>query len=181
MRARWDAHDRLPRPTGRRGAFTEDGFFRTGDLARLEADGTLAIVGRKKSLIVLSTGKKLSPEPIEAAIAAVEPFAGAVLLGDDRPFVAAAVFVPLEEIERLGARGYDPATALLERARAALHDCSEFEVPKRLLVIPGAPGGYPDLLTPTLKLRRDAVLHRFAGEVEDLYRGHAPRPGGSMA
>ncbi len=92
-------------PEDEEDAFTADGFFRTGDLAILEEDGTLTVVGRKKSLLVLSTGKKLSPEPIEGAIAAIPPFAAAVLIGDGRPFVAAAVFVPRPELERLRAEG----------------------------------------------------------------------------
>lgn len=139
------------------GAFAEDGFFRTGDVARIDADGALRVEGRKKHLLVLSTGKKLAPEPVEQALASAAPFEGAVLLGDGRPFVAAAVFVPREELARLAAEGLDAAEALLGRARAALAGFAEFERPKRLLVIPGAPTDHPSLLTPTLKIRRDAV------------------------
>jgi long-chain acyl-CoA synthetase len=154
-------------------AYTPDGFFRTGDLARLDADGTLEVVGRKKCLLVLSTGKKLSPEPIEQAIASAPPFAGAVLLGDGRPFAAAAVFVPQPEIERIRAEGRDVPGDLLSRARAALEGFSEYEKPKRLLIISGALADYPALLTPTLKLKRDAFQRWQAAEVEQLYRDAA--------
>ncbi|HSP19797.1 MAG TPA: AMP-binding protein, partial [Myxococcaceae bacterium] len=78
-------------------AWTADGFFRTGDLGELDADGWLHITGRKKSLLVLSTGKKVAPEPVETALGSTPPFEGAVLLGDGRPFVTAAVFVPRAE------------------------------------------------------------------------------------
>jgi long-chain acyl-CoA synthetase len=154
-------------------AYTADGFFRTGDLARLDADGTLQVIGRKKCLLVLSTGKKLSPEPIEQAITSAPPFAGAVLLGDGRPFVAAAVFVPQPEIERLRAEGRDVAADLLSRARTALEPFSEYEKPKRLLVIPGGLTDYPALLTPTLKLKRDVFQRWKEAEVEQLYRDAA--------
>ncbi|HSM92063.1 MAG TPA: AMP-binding protein [Anaeromyxobacteraceae bacterium] len=152
------------------GAFSDDGFYRTGDLARLDADGTLRIDGRKKALMVLSTGKKVAPEPVEQALASARPFEGAVLLGDGRPFVAAAVFVPQAELARLAAEGRDAAEALLERARAALASFAEFERPKRLVVIPGAPIEHPALVTPTLKIRRDAVARYLGTSIESLWK-----------
>jgi len=156
-------------PEDDRGVFTDDGFFRTGDLARVDAEGFLRVEGRKKALLVLSTGKKLSPEPIEQAIASTAPFQGAVLLGEGRPFVAAAVFVAQEEIARLAAAGKDPAVELLPRVRAALAAFSEFEKPKRLVVIPGGPQDHPALVTPTLKLRRDALRAMFGAELAAIY------------
>jgi long-chain acyl-CoA synthetase len=156
-------------PEDDRAAFAEDGFFRTGDLARLDPDGALVVEGRSKHLIVLSTGKKLSPEPIEQAIASAAPFQGAVLVGEGRPFVAAAVFVATEELARLRASGNDAAEALLPRARAALAAFSEYEKPKRLVVIPGAPQDHPALLTPTLKIRRDSLLELIAPSLRDVY------------
>jgi long-chain acyl-CoA synthetase len=152
-------------------AFTPDGFFRTGDVARLGDDGLLRIEGRKKHLLVLSTGKKLSPEPIEQAIASAAPFEGAVLLGEGRPFVAAAVFVAQEELARLEAAGKDAAEELLPRVRAALASFSEFEKPKRLLVIPGSPQDHPALVTPTLKVKREAVLELLGARVSGIYAG----------
>lgn len=151
------------------GAWTEDGFFRTGDLARFDERGALHVDGRKKALLVLSTGKKLTPEPLEQALGSAAPFEGAVLLGDGRPFVAAAVFVPRAELDRLAAEGRDAAAVLLEKARAALSGFSEFERPKRLLVIPGAPQEHPELVTPTLKIRRDAVATYLGASLGALW------------
>jgi len=156
-------------PADDEGAFTADGFFRTGDRARIDADGFLHVVGRKKHLLVLSTGKKIAPEPIETALASEPPFEGAVLLGEGRPFVAAAVFVAREELARLAARGVNAAEELLPRARAALAEFSEHEKPRRLLIVPGAPQDYPELVTPTLKVRREALLALLGSSVPELY------------
>jgi long-chain acyl-CoA synthetase len=156
-------------PSDAEGAFTEDGFYRTGDLARLEPDGSLWIIGRKKHLMVLSTGKKIAPEPVETAIAAAAPFQGAVLLGEGRPYVSAAVFVGPDELERLRAAGRDAAADLLAVARGALGAFSEHEKPKKLLVIPGAPQDHPDLVTPSLKVKRDAILRFLGARVAELY------------
>jgi long-chain acyl-CoA synthetase len=150
-------------------AFTPDGWFRTGDVARIAADGQLRVEGRKKHLLVLSTGKKLAPEPLEQALASAAPFEGAVLFGEGRPFVAAAVFVAREELARLAAAGRDAAEELLPRARAALAAFAEFERPKRLVVIPGAPHEHPSLVTPTLKIRRDAVAASLGSALQSLW------------
>jgi long-chain acyl-CoA synthetase len=158
-------------PEDTREAYTEDGWFRTGDVVRQDEQGELWVEGRKKHLLILSTGKKLSPEPIEAAIAAARPFQGAVLLGEGRPFVSAAVFVGREELSRLEAQGLDAAEALLPRARAALSAFSEYEKPKRLLVIPGAPQDHPHLITPTLKVKREALLESVRQSLAAVYAG----------
>jgi long-chain acyl-CoA synthetase len=150
-------------------AYDEDGFFRTGDLGHVDEEGFLRITGRKKDVLVLSTGKKLSPEPVELAIASEPPFEGAVLLGEGRPFVSAVVFVTKEELARLKAAGEDAAEALLPRVRAALGAFSEYEKPKRLLVLPGAPADHPALVTPTLKVRRDALAAFLGGALTALY------------
>jgi long-chain acyl-CoA synthetase len=124
--------------------------------------------------MVLSTGKKVAPEPIELAIASAAPFQGAVLLGEGRPFVSAAVFVAAEEIARISAAGKDVAEELLPRARAALGAFSDYEKPRRLVVIPGAPQDHPALVTPTLKLKRDALVAFLGPTLPDLY---AAQPG----
>ncbi|HNU82761.1 MAG: AMP-binding protein [Acidobacteria bacterium] len=152
-----------------RGAWTEDGFFRTGDLGRLDDDGWLWIEGRSKNMLALSTGKKLSPEPIEQAIAAREPFRAAVLFGEGRPFVAAAVFVDRAALDRFAAAGLDAERELLGPLHAALDAFSDHEKPKRLTVLPGEPADYPELLTPTLKIRRDALLARLGPAAEELF------------
>lgn len=152
--------------------FTEDGFFRTGDLARLEPDGAIAITGRKKSLLVLSTGKKLSPEPVEQALVGT-PVDAAVLVGDGRPYAVAVLFVPVAELRSFG----DAAPQrLLELLQTRCEACADYERPKRVLVLAGTAADYPELVTPTLKLKRNVVQARFAAALDRLYdapKGHS--------
>ncbi len=156
-------------PEDGQGAFTADGFYRTGDRARIDEEGFLRVEGRKKAMLCLSTGKKLAPEPLEQAIGGTPPFEGAVLLGEGRPFVAAAVFVPEAVIARLAAEGRDAAQALLPAARAALHAFSDYEKPRKLLVIPGSPQDHPSIVTPTLKVKREALVAFLGERLSDLY------------
>ena len=151
------------------GAFTDDGFYRTGDRARIDDEGCLRIEGRKKHLLVLSTGKKLAPEPLELAIAGTPPFQGAVLLGEGRPFVSAAVFVAPDFLARLAAEGRDAAEALLPAVRGALHAFSDYEKPKKLLILPGSPADHPSIITPTLQVKRAALLELLGPRLAALY------------
>lgn len=165
-------------PEDAEGAFTADGYYRTGDRARIDEEGFLRVEGRKKHLLVLSTGKKLAPEPLEQAIAGTPPFHGAVLLGEGRPFVSAAVFVAPEFLARVAAEGRDAAEALLPVVRNALHAFSDFEKPHKLVIIPGSPADHPSMVTPTLKVKRDAVLSYLGPTVAALYEPQ-PRPAAS--
>jgi len=160
-------------PEDAAGAFTEDGYYRTGDRARIDEEGYLRIEGRKKHLLVLSTGKKLAPEPLELILAGTPPFQGAVLLGEGRPFVSAAVFVAPEFLARMAAEGRDAAEALLPAVRAALHAFSDFEKPTKLLVLSGSPADHPSIITPTLKVKRDALLALLGPRLAALYEPRA--------
>ena len=68
-------------------SFTEDGWYRTGDLGRIDDDGFLYIIGRKKDLIITAGGKNVSPGPIEEVIKRCEFVSQALVLGDKRPFI----------------------------------------------------------------------------------------------
>jgi long-chain acyl-CoA synthetase len=81
------------------------------------------------------------------------------------------VFVGRAELDRLAALGLDAAEALLPRAREALTAFSEYEKPKRLLIIPGAPQDHPALVTPTLKLKREALLASVQKALAAVYAG----------
>ena len=89
-------------------SFTEDGWYVTGDLGRIDNDGFLYITGRKKDLIITAGGKNVSPGPIEEVIQRCEFVSQALVLGDKRPFISALVTLDEESLRPwLAAKGLD--------------------------------------------------------------------------
>ncbi|MFO8076974.1 MAG: AMP-dependent synthetase/ligase [Egibacteraceae bacterium] len=159
----------------------DDGWLRTGDLGELDERGSLWITGRKKELIVTAGGKNVAPEPLEEAIRAHRLVSQAVVVGDDRPFVAALVtldedaLAAFAEEEGLGgdaadlraharvreevARAVEAANATVSRAESI----REFRILERDL------HHSLDELTPTMKPRRGQIAEHFADDVAALY------------
>ncbi|RMG07007.1 MAG: hypothetical protein D6731_24570, partial [Planctomycetota bacterium] len=156
------------RPAATRAAFDGEGWFRTGDLAEVDAAGRWRILGRKGALLVLSTGHNVAPEPVEEALrAALAARDGAwaeaqpVVFGHGRPHLAALVAPPPDA-------AIDPATLA-----DAIEEVNAVRSPKegihahRLLAEPfSCENG---LLTPNLKLRRSAIAARYASLLASLY------------
>lgn len=165
-----------------REAFTEDGqWLKTGDLGSVDADGFLTITGRKKELIALSSGKKVAPLPLEAALANGPWIEHAVLFGEGRRFVT-ALFTLRRETLRAWAmqEGLAPAIPALHAhpaVRAAVQaqvdavnaTVSRPERVKRWVIAPESFSVASGELTPTLKLKRHEVTARYAHLVASLY------------
>ncbi len=79
-------------------SFTEDGWYKTGDLGRIDDDGFLYIIGRKKTSIITAGGKNVSPGPIEDVIKRCEFVSQALVLGDKRPFISALITLDEEAL-----------------------------------------------------------------------------------
>jgi long-chain acyl-CoA synthetase len=165
-----------------------DGWFHTGDLGALDADGFLRITGRKKELLVLSNGKKVAPTQIEGLLAADPCIEQAVICGEGRSYLCALLVPAWDKVRRalcdegisLDGREEDLARRpevldLLERrVRAALADVSRAEQVRKIVVLPGPFSVAADELTVSLKLRREVVLRKYARELEGLYADSAP-------
>jgi long-subunit acyl-CoA synthetase (AMP-forming) len=146
-----------------------DGWLHTGDVGRIDDEGRLTIVDRKKELIISSGGKNMSPSNIEAELKSASPLIGqAVCIGNDRPYNVALLVLDPEvaagyrDDEALRAevvRGVGAANARLSRA----------EQIKRyaLLGSEWLPGG--DELTPTMKLKRKPIDAKYRSEIDALY------------
>ncbi len=171
------------RPGATTEAFTEDGWFRTGDIIEQTGDGYLIYHDRLKQLIVLDTGKNIAPQPIEDEFATSERIDQAMVFGDNQKFIS-ALFVPnYEALDRWAeATGLDlpddpEAVCADERivewvreeveevnSRLAKHEqIKEF----RLVPLEWTPDN--DLLTPSMKIKRRNVLDRFDEKARDIY------------
>jgi long-chain acyl-CoA synthetase len=149
-----------------REAFTEDGFFRTGDIGLIDAEGYVRITDRKKSLIVTSAGKKIAPANVEAAIKAQSALVSQVYVhGDRRSWLAALVTLDPEE----SARAADPAAEVARAVEAANRTLARYEQVKRWRIVEREFTQEDGLLTPTLKQKRKAIEARYAAEIDALY------------
>lgn len=173
----------LDNPEENAAAFTEDGWFRTGDLARIDGEGKIYITGRKKEIIVTAGGKNVMPVPAEDKLRQAPLVSQAMLVGDEKPFISALITldpdVLPDELERIGLpptlsiqeasthpkvreamqRFIDEANALVSKAESI----REFRILDKDFT--EAEGH----LTPSMKVRRKQVLADFNSYVEDIY------------
>ncbi|MCA1559643.1 MAG: long-chain fatty acid--CoA ligase, partial [Acidobacteria bacterium] len=160
----------------------KEGWFHTGDIGTLDADGYLTITDRKKDLLVTSGGKKIAPQPIEATIKRSPLVSEAVLLGDRQKYAAALIVPDFAALERrLRDLGRPPADraelvrrpdviALYQEIIDALNrDLSQFERVKRIAVLPADFTVTSGELTPTLKVKRKVVQERYRQQIAEMY------------
>ncbi|MFG3495552.1 AMP-dependent synthetase/ligase [Streptomyces sp. NPDC047928] len=179
----WDAERGEPAPDA-----APDGWLPTGDLGALDEDGYLTITGRKKDILITTGGKNVTPAPLEDWLRAHPLVGQCMVLGDNRPYITALITlepdglahwrrmkkkdgIPLRDLvhdEDLVAalqRAVDDANRLVSRAESI----------RRFRVLPTEFTEQTGHLTPSLKLRRAAVLRDFAADIEALYdRRQAP-------
>ena len=169
-----------PEDTAR--AFDADGWFRTGDQGRLDRHGNLVITGRIKELIVTSYGKNIAPVPIETAIKESDYVEDVMLHGDREKYLVAVVVAQREAVERYAREngvetaGYEEllrneaVRALIEsEIEKATVNYSPFEKVKAFTLVSEGFTVANDLITPTLKLRREKVRERYHGAIEAMY------------
>jgi long-chain acyl-CoA synthetase len=145
-------------------AFTEDGWFRTGDIGRFTEDGFLQIVDRKKDILVTAGGKNVAPANIELRFRDDPDIDYLVVYGDSRKYLVAGVW-PSDEVDDPAAFERHVGDAIAE----ANQGLARFETIKKFVVIDEpltVEGGH---LTSSLKLRRKAVYETFRDRFEALY------------
>ena len=167
-------------------AIDPDGWFHTGDVAEIDADGRIRIVDRKKEIIVMSNGKNVAPQPIENALKASNLIEMAMCVGDRRNFITALLVPNYEALATFAAEHKLTALAMPELLRhpqvqalykrevdAACAPFARYEQVKKFALLPEAFDPAKNELTPTLKVKRRVISEHWAAEIEGLYEAEA--------
>lgn len=162
--------------------FDKDGWFHTGDIGYVDGDGFLFITDRKKEIIVMSNGKKVPPQAIENALKMQTHVAQAMVVGDDRNYIAALLVPDWEQLDQFAlANGIgrddkdrlvgDPrVVSLFEREVEAVNKTlSRYEQVKKFWILPADWSVDSGELTPSLKLKRRIILDKWRHAVGKLY------------
>ena len=160
-----------------------DGWFNTGDLGELLESGHLVITGRKKDLIVTAGGKNVSPGPMEDIIRAHPLVSQAMVVGDGKPFVGLLVTLDPDMLKRwklnhniaesrtVSEIATDPAlrAEIQDAVNNANATVSHSEAIKRFYILDRDLTEEADELTPTLKVKRNVVVRRYADAIDHIY------------
>jgi len=170
------------KPEETRAAFTDDGWFKTGDIGTIDADGFLRITDRKKELFKTSGGKYIAPAPIEQAIKASRFVNQVVLVGSERKFPAALIVPVWEQLEsycklkgievqsRSEMRRHPRIIDLLQRQIDALTpNLARYEKIKKVALLENEFTIEGGELTPTLKVKRRVIDDKYRDVIEKLY------------
>ena len=176
MRGYWN------KPAETKAVFTEDGWFKTGDIGHLDPDGYLTITDRKKELLKTSGGKYVAPQPIEQLIKSSRFVNQVVVIGNGRKFASALIVPDWEQLESYAKlKGLNLSTHeefcrhpriidLFERQIAArTQNLAQFEKVKRIALIDQELTVEGGELTPTLKVKRRVVDEEYRDVIDRIY------------
>ncbi len=168
--------------TATREAIDPDGWFHTGDVGHLDADGFLVITDRKKDLIVTAGGKKIAPQPIESLLKTNPYVAEIVVIGNARRFPAALVVPDFDQLHKWtrehGIKSFNKQElvrnqGLIDFIQTQIDEMTshlaKFERIKKVCLLPKAFTLEGGELTPTLKVKRKVVEGRYKDLIDQLY------------
>lgn len=159
---------------------TDDGWFKTGDIGKIDDDGNLYITDRKKSMFKLSTGKYVAPQNVENQISGSGFIEQIVVIGYQRKFCSALIVPAYDNVlKRLKRDGYEPKKpyAKDEKIRELIQQevdkanktLSPWEQVKKFVLLEQPLTIDNGELTPTMKVKRPVVLEKFKEEIESMY------------
>lgn len=163
-------------------AFTDDGWFRTGDIGEIDADGFLKITDRKKELFKTSGGKYIAPSPIEQMIRSSRFVNQVVLIGNERKFAAALIVPNFEMLDsyakhknlgRMSSEEYCSDARIIDlferQVAAATKGLAKFESVKKIALIEKEMTVEGGELTPTMKLKRRVIDEKYKDVIDQIY------------
>lgn len=180
-RGRHVMHGYYHDPAGTSAVLDPDGWFHTGDIGELDADGFLRITDRKKEVFKTSTGKYVSPARVESAVKRSIFVAQAMVVGDGRPHPAALICpnwdllrvelnLPADATPEQLATREDVFEFITDQARKQTEDLASYEQIRRIVVLPREFTVENGELSPALKIKRRVVENRYAAEIERAYK-----------
>ena len=165
--------------------FTVDGWFKTGDIAAIDADGYLSITDRKKEIMKTSGGKIIAPQPIENKLKSNGLVSGAAMVGDKHKFACVLISPNLQALEAWAkANGVSATGAGLVNDQKVIAEyqkivdqvngtLAKYETMKRMKVVPEEWSIEGGELTPSMKLKRRVIVEKYAGEIAEFYKDEA--------
>lgn len=162
--------------------FTPDGWFKTGDSGKLDEKGNLIIVDRIKDLMKTSTGKYITPQPIENLLTNDSFIQQAIIIGDNKPYVTALLVPDFEALKKLALKlelkfeSFEELVNLdkikefyTEKINGLQKNLASFEKIKNFKLLPVEFNMDLGEITPTLKIKRNIILQKFSSLIEDMY------------
>jgi len=165
-----------------RETLTDDGWIHSGDVGEIDADGFLRVTDRKKELLITAGGKNIAPQHLEGKLKQIAAVSQAVAIGDRRPYVVALLTIDPSRVAAEAERAGSPARSPAEAARCPVFKAhiekqveemnralARYETIKKIALLPRELSVEEGELTPTLKLKRRAILERHRDTIEALY------------
>ncbi len=163
---------------------SDDGWLNSGDVAAIDEQGRATITGRLKEIIVMSTGEKIPPADMEAAILRDALFEQVMLIGEARSYLSVLAVLNLSNWQSFCAKNnFDQdfknqaqqqqiEESLLERSTDQIREVPGYAKIRRVALIPEPWAVENKMLTPTLKLRRAKIMEHYQAEIDNFYKGH---------
>ena len=159
-------------PTATAAVIDQDGWFHTGDKARIDEGGHLYITGRLKDIIVMGNGEKVPPTDMEMAILIDNLFDQVMVIGEGKPFLSCLIVLNPEHWEKFTKElNIDPKQAVLKRIANHIKAFPGYAQIRRVSFSLEPWSVENGLLTPTLKMKRAVIIKRYETEIEKMYRG----------
>ena len=162
--------------------FTDDGFFKTGDIGMIDDDGYLSITGRIKDIIVTAGGKNISPQNIEGSLKSSIFIEQVAVIGDRRKYLSALVVPTFEELGKWAEKNgieYKSNSDLISNEKVLklmeseiteyMKEFARVEQIKKFTLLDAEWSQETEELTPSLKVKRNVVEEKYSAEIESMY------------